>query len=107
MRDLLVAISDCADPWLLRERIAGDPKFSKLCGGLMPKPVTQRYALIELRQDLFMPGLPGGRDKMRLENVDGRPHAGGIDVVCVKDNTVVTVPWDVIRRAVRTLDSDE
>lgn len=50
----------------------------------------------------------GARNRDRFLDIDGRPHAGGIDVeVETKDGaghntlTTITLPWDIIAHAER------
>lgn len=58
---------------------------------------SNRYQLILLRHQITVPGAPVAKD--RLIDVEGTPHAGGIDVVF--GDKIVTVPWSGIVSAIR------
>ncbi len=67
------------------------------------KATTTRYDRIVLKQTLVIPGIATAKDM--LLNVDGRAHAGGIDVVLVtekggeKRKKRFTIPWHAIKQA--------
>jgi hypothetical protein len=73
-------------------------------------PKVFRYARILMREPLEIKGRATRHD--RLLDVDGRPHAGGIDVMIGPEDfpgtavepQVITVPWWRIRQADRTVD---
>ena len=73
-----------------------------------------RYTLIKLLRDIFVknPRI-GATFRKEFVNVEGRPHAGGIDVTLeTKDNeghpneTIITVPWGGIVQAVRVIEAE-
>jgi hypothetical protein len=81
------------------------------------KQVWSRYAVIQLKS-MDEIKLPGSRPKSSLIDVDGRPHAGGIDVrlenkgyeqLGRRDDSVegkdliITVPWHKIAHAERVV----
>jgi hypothetical protein len=103
LETMLRAIADCADPWLLRERIAADPVLSQLAGGMMSKSATVTYSKILLRKPEDFYTAIGVRNRDFLENIEGRAHGGGIDVIGA-DGLLTTVPWGEIRKAVRAVE---
>jgi hypothetical protein len=102
-RVLLLALK-CADRSRLRELLAGDEQLARLLpqGVPMaePKVATKlSYDMIQFRGPIELPGPRGRVRKDRLLNVEGKPHAGGIDIDL--DAHVMTVPWGMIIKADR------
>jgi hypothetical protein len=104
----------CADKDRLREVFGADEQLSRLVpqeDPMEPKRavVKHTYTKIRLTRTLDIPSpAKGARSRDELLNVDGRPHAGGIDVdIDCKDasghvfTNVITVPWAGIRSAER------
>lgn len=112
----------CADKERLREIFGSDEDLLRL----MPrdegeakettmaeaKRVTFEYDRIMLKRDVeILRPRAGAKSRDRFLNVEGRPHAGGIDVEVETrgpDNrtptiTTVTLPWDIIAQADRSL----
>lgn len=98
----------CADRERLRELVADDPELWRL----LPREVRmsapgekrapspkQRYDRILINGTVQRPGKAVGLEI--LKDIEGRPHAGGIDVDF--DGTVVTLPWWKIRQADRAV----
>jgi hypothetical protein len=91
---------------MVRQLAAQDPE---LRARLMPqeespmagKAVSVHYEIITARKGMAfrIPGIPVEKD--RLLQVEGRPHAGGIDVT-LDGGKVMTVPWGKIDAAIRT-----
>lgn len=114
---LLELAIECADAEVLRQRIASDETLIQLNGGPMDtKKIAPpiRYSRIMLRNNVSIPGV--GVPKAELLNVDGRPHAGGIDIAYSgKDNSgnqqtkpgIVTVPWWQVLQANRVTEVEE
>lgn len=93
-----------------RASMAAEPKQA---------PQWARYALIKMRS-METVNIPGTREKSDLIDVDGRAHAGGIDVKIpgggyesVKaraeklegHDLIITVPWHKIAQAERVVES--
>jgi hypothetical protein len=101
--------SRIADYDRLRDAVAANPELLKLQGdrmaqGQQRKPVT--YTRVTFMRDLRIPGVTVNKEF--LLNVDGTPHAGGIDLEVEgrdKDHNpvpmIITVPWAAIRQAER------
>jgi hypothetical protein len=93
-----------AEPEKLRELVGDDDELSRLLPQEVRMTKALQYRRISIRRghDISLPGNPVVKD--RLLNVEGRPHAGGIDVtVDGKDGQplVVLVPWWKIDQAER------
>jgi hypothetical protein len=104
----------CADKGKLREMFAGDPMLLRLVPPDEPREDTMaeakrvHYARILLKRDIDVRGPRIGANARRMFiEVDGVPHAGGINVELeTKTNgentrTTITVPWDGILQADR------
>ena len=105
----------CADRGRLLELFAGDPQLSRL---VPPNETTEdtmaeskrlRYTRILLKRDVLVerPRI-GANIRKRFVDVDGVPHAGGINVELETNaadgsptRTTITVPWDGIMQADR------
>lgn len=107
----------CADREQLRELVADDPELWRLLPQEVrmatpngekkaPSPVV-RYERINIRGTVKIPGYV---EKAALLDIEGRPHAGGIDVritveqfPLAKTDSVMTVPWWKIEQANRAV----
>lgn len=112
----------CADKSRLREIFDGDEGLLALVPPDEPKENTMAeakrmtYDLIALKRgheiDIPKRRPPGARRVDRFQHVEGRPHAGGIDVEMetrdgkVDTMTVITLPWDIIAQADRARPDD-
>lgn len=98
---------------LLRSLVARQLEGNDMAG-ITNKPNVVHYSRI-----LLLPGRTvdarlariGARDRVAFTDIDGRPHAGGIDVELetqdpaadnAKTITRVTLPWSMIRQAEQT-----
>jgi hypothetical protein len=89
-------------------RISADPEELQqlLEAYTVEKNSTIRYSkiLLDRQKPVQIPGLTVSKDT--LQNIEGRPHAGGIDVLVnsevirgAKGRTRVTIPWHAIKQA--------
>jgi hypothetical protein len=105
----------CADRGRLLELFAGDPQLSRLVPPNEPTEDTMaeakrlHYTRILLKRDVLVerPRI-GAPARNRFVNVEGTPHAGGINVELETQaadgsptRTTITVPWDGITQADR------
>lgn len=115
VRICMLALS-CADKGKLREIFAADPQLLQLMPpdeleDTMAAGKPMQYTRIELKRDVTVRNPRVGADRRRaFLNVEGRPHAGGIDVELETfagdrerspTRTTITVPWDGIMQADR------
>lgn len=102
------AIGRCPpNPW----RKSGKEKYMAKDETAVKVPNIFRYARILMREPIEIKGRHARHD--RLEDVDARPHAGGMDIILGADDfpsspdmqaQVITVPWWRIKQADRTVE---